>query len=201
MQGIPGHFKEFQAQFAGTLRATFGLEVGPNSKVMGVYVMTQISTNAPGLRPAPAGTRGGGSDTEGGFHFTGGDLKGVVGGLETALGTPVIDESGLNGRYDVDMKWKLSAAEQLRLTTDRRVWQAMAANPNGDWISTLPEELRTGDALEKVKRLKAGLAKPEDEQFRPDPAAVVTATRERLGLQLTLVQRPIEILEVRTVSQ
>jgi hypothetical protein len=84
---------------------------------------------------------------------------------------------------------------------DKRVWKAIEANPNGDWISALPVELREGKALENDKRLKIELAKPDAEQFRPDLDAVIDAARERLGLQLTLVQRPVEILEVSAASQ
>jgi len=38
-------------------------------------------------------------------------------------------------------------------------------------------------------------------EFKPDPDAVIIAARDRLGLQLTLVQRPVEILEVSKASQ
>jgi uncharacterized protein (TIGR03435 family) len=194
-----GHSKELQNQFIAALRTTFGLEVKQTTKVMDVYVMTQINTNAPGLFRVEK--NGGSGGMRGGFRFNGGDMKIVAEYLETALGRPVFDETGLKGFFDVDMKWKLSEAEQLEMTTDRRVWQAIEANPNGDWISTLPKELREGKALENDKRLKMELAKPESQQFRPDPDAVIVAARERLGLQLTLVQRPVEILEVSEASQ
>ncbi len=92
-------------------------------------------------------------------------------------------------------------AEQLLTTTDRKVWQAIEADPKGDWINALPKELREGKALENVKRLKTELTKPESQHFRPDPDAVIAAARERLGLQLTLIQRPVEILEVSKASQ
>jgi uncharacterized protein (TIGR03435 family) len=38
-------------------------------------------------------------------------------------------------------------------------------------------------------------------EFKPDTDAVIDAARERLGLQLTPVQRPVEILEVREASK
>ena len=56
-------------------------------------------------------------------------------------------------------------------------------------------------SLENDQRLKIELAKPDAEQFRPDPDAVIEAARERLGLKLTLVQRPVEVLEVSEVSR
>jgi len=49
--------------------------------------------------------------------------------------------------------------------------------------------------------LQAELTKPESEQFRPDPDAVIAAARERLGLQLTPVRRSVEVLEVNVVTK
>lgn len=74
-------------------------------------------------------------------------MKTVAAFLEMALAKPVLDQTGLTGLYDVDLQWKLSAAEKQ---------------------------------------------KPS----KPDPDAVVAAAHERLGLRLTLVQRPVEIIEV-----
>jgi uncharacterized protein (TIGR03435 family) len=194
-----GHSNELQNEFIAALRTTFGIEVKQLTKELDVYVLTQINTNAPGLRPAEKA--GGGGQMPGGFRLKGSEIKGVVHYLEAALRKPVFDETALKGLFDVDMKWKLSKAEQLAAGTDKRVWQAIEANPNGDWISALPPELRQGQALENAKRLKIELAKPDSEQFLPDPAAIIAAARDRLGLQLTLVQRPVEILEVSEASQ
>ncbi|MGA2248410.1 MAG: DUF3738 domain-containing protein [Verrucomicrobiota bacterium] len=128
-------------------------------------------------------------------------VGGIAWYLEAALRKPVLDETGLKGIYYVDMKWKLSETEQLETGTDKRVWQAIKANPNGDWTSALPAELRQEQALKKAQRLKLELAKPDAEQFLPDPGNIIEAARERLRLQLTLVQRPVEILEVSKASQ
>ncbi len=189
---------ELQNEFIAALRTTFGLEVKQFTKPMDVYVLTQIDTNPPGLHQVEKS--GGGGQTRGGFRFNGSPVKVIVYDLEAALRKPVFDETGLNGLFYVDMKWKLSEAEQLEATTDRRVWKAIEANPNGDWISALPAELREGKALENDKRLQKELAKPDSEQFQPDPSAVIAAARERLGLQLILVRRPVEILEVSKAS-
>jgi uncharacterized protein (TIGR03435 family) len=194
-----GHSNELQNEFVAALHTTFGLDVKQTTNMIDVYVLTQINTNAPGLRQVEK--PGGGGNNNGRFHLEGSTMKGIAYYLELALRKPVFDETGVKGIYDVDMKWKLSEAEQLYAVTPRRVWKAINANPNGDWISALPVELREGQALENDKRLKEELAKPDNEGFRPDPDAVITAARERLGLQLTLVQRPVEILEVSEASQ
>jgi len=165
-----------------------------NYKKMDVYVLTQINTNAPGLREVEKA--GGGGQTGGGFRLEGSTIKGIVYYLELTLSKPVFDETGLKGLYAADLKWKFSEAEQLERGTDRRVWKAIEANPNGDWISTLPKELREGEALGRDKRLQIELAKPESQRFLPDSEAVIAAARERLGLQLSPARRPVEILEV-----
>jgi uncharacterized protein (TIGR03435 family) len=193
----PGHSNELQNAFIASLRATFNLEVRQYIKEMPVYILTQENTNAPGFRRVEK--TGGGGQTGGGFRLNGTKMNGVANFLEAALGRPVLDESGLDGLFYVDMKWNLSEAEQLQQSTDMRVWKAIDANPTGDWISDLPEELKNGAPLNNARRLMAELAKPGSEQFRPDPEAVVAAARERLGLQLTATQRPVEVLEVNEV--
>lgn len=185
-------------EFAAALRTTFGLEVKLITNTMAVYVLTQIRTNAPGLQSVARG--GGGGDMTGGFRSDGCTLKSVAQSLERPLGKPVLEETGQPGFFSVDMKWKLSTSEQLVATIDRKVGQAIDANPHGDWISTLPKELREGAALEQDLRLQAELAKPGNQQFRPDPDAVIAAAQERLGLRLTLVRRPVEMLEVNAPS-
>jgi uncharacterized protein (TIGR03435 family) len=194
-----GRSNELQNQFISALRTTFGIEVKQFSKPMDVYILTQISTNAPGLHKVEIS--GGGGNNIGRFQLHGSIMGGIAYYLELALRKPVFDETGMKGFYDANMKWKLSEAEQLEASTGRKVWQAANANPDGDWISDLPAELRQGEALEKAKRLKLELAKPEAEQFLPDASAIIAASRERLGLELTLKQRSVEILEVNEASQ
>jgi len=189
-----GHSNEWRNQYIAALRTTFGLDVKQITKKMDVYVLTQINTNAPGLREVEKA--GGGGQTGGGFRLEGSTIKGIVYYLELTLSKPVFDETGLKGLYAADLKWKFSEAEQLERGTDRRVWKAIEANPNGDWISTLPKELREGEALGRDKRLQIELAKPESQRFLPDSEAVIAAARERLGLQLSPARRPVEILEV-----
>lgn len=156
-----GHSNELQQQFIAALRTTFDLDVRLITKTEDVYILTQIATNAPGLRPVA--TRGGGGTRSGGFRSNGCDLKGVAESLERPLAKPVFDETGLPGLFAVDMKWELSASEQLMTATDRKVWRAINANPHGDWISTLPPELKEGEALEHDLRLKEEIAKPENQ--------------------------------------
>lgn len=193
-----GSSSDLQNSFAAALRSTFNLDVRFTTKEMDSYVLTQVNLNAPGL--VEVEKLGGGGRPAGRYYSSGTRFKEVVNNLETLLGRPVFDESGLDGIYSVDLKWKLSAAEQLQVGTDRRVWRAIEANPEGDWIADLPAELREGETLEKVTRLKTELAKPDYERFRPDPETVVEAVRNRLGLKLTPVRRPVDVMEVTSAA-
>jgi uncharacterized protein (TIGR03435 family) len=140
-----GRAEELKTQFIETLQTVFGIAVKPTTKVVDCYVMTQINTNAPGIRLVEK--PGGGGGMKGGFRLHGSTMQGVANFLEDALNKPVFDETGRSEYFDVDMKWKLSEAEK-----------------------------RNDD--------------------RPDAEAVIEAARERLGLQLTLIPRPVKILEV-----
>lgn len=182
-----GGRSELRHEFSAALRAAFNLEVTLTNREMQAWVLTQISANAPGFHPATA--RGGGGQIRGGFRFAGVTMKVVVNSLEDALDSPVFDETKLDGLFDVDMKWEASEAEKLRWELNPR-----DANPDGNWLNALPAAIRSA---ERKVRLQVELAKPEAEQFLPDPAQVVKAAHDRLGLQLTPVRRQIEILEVR----
>ncbi len=194
-----GHARELEDQFIAALRTAFGLDATRTLREMDAYVLTQESTDAPGFRQVSE--RGGGRGMRGGFRLKGCETRLIAGFLEDSLGQPVFDETGLRGLFAVDMKWELSEAEKLETRMDRRVWQAIEANPHGDWISALPPELREGTPLEDIQRLKQELAKPEWQRFKPDPPAVMAAVRNRLGLQLSPVRRAVEVLEVRKTGQ
>jgi len=45
--------------------------------------------------------------------------------------------------------------------------------------------------------LRTELAKPSDKRFRPDPAKVIQAAREQLGLDLKLTQRLLTVVEIQ----
>ena len=188
-----GHDSELEDQFANALKSTFGLRVKHQKIQMQVYVLTQIATNTPGLRLGAS--PGGGGETRDGFRFNGCTLQTVAEFLEKALSAPVVNETGLTNYFHVDLKWELSDSERMRRVY-RRYKHVIEANPGGDWVSNLPEELREGPGLADATRLKAELAKPETERFRAEPERVIEAVRTQLGLRLERAMRSIDILEV-----
>jgi len=189
---------DLENQFINALRITFNLEVNRINRMLDAYTLTVVRTNAAGLQPA--GESGGGGGTQGGFRIKGASMDTVVEFLEEAVGRPIFDESKLKGPFTVDMKWEMSASELLPKRIDRRVWAALERNPNTDLLNSLPKDLVQGDSLNDIKLLMAELAKPEGQQFRPNPDSVVKAARERLGLELKPIRRSVEVLEVQVLN-
>ena len=140
--GPPDKLPELRAQVEETLRTNLGIVVLRKTLEVEVYAMTVCATNAPGLRTTSK--RGGGGGRPGGFYLNGTELKGIASFLEGALSKPVIDETGLAGLWDADIKWEMSKSE-----------------------------------------LHHALA---------DPAKVIKAAREQLGLELQLVKRKLPVL-------
>ena len=112
LRAPPGHLRELQKEFIAALRTSFHLDVRQSTKETSVYVLTQVNTNAPGLKRVEKS--GGGGEMRGGFRLNGSPLKGVAFYLENALGKSVLDETGLQGFYYADMKWKLSGGGASR---------------------------------------------------------------------------------------
>jgi uncharacterized protein (TIGR03435 family) len=138
----PDKMPELKAQFEKTLRTNLGIVVLTKTQEVEVYAMTVCASNAPGLKATSK--RGGGGGRPGGFYLNGTDLKGIASYLEDALNKPVIDETGLTGLWDVDIKWEMSKSE-----------------------------LHHDSA---------------------DPAKVIKAAREQLGLELKRVNRKLRVL-------
>src|ERR1035441_3386737 len=78
-----------------------------------VYVLTVVSTNAPGLTPSTPDSRGGGGEQRGGLKLGQATIDWLPGYFEKWLGKPVINETGLTNRYDIRFKWKMSQRELL----------------------------------------------------------------------------------------
>jgi uncharacterized protein (TIGR03435 family) len=109
VMGPPDKFSELKSQFCETFKTAFGLTAKIDSRDIDVYVMTVVSTNAPGLNPSPKSGSGGGR--RGGFVLSGSDMKTIADFLEQALDRPVVNTTGLTNLWGVDLRWKMSSAE------------------------------------------------------------------------------------------
>ncbi len=87
---------------------------------------------------------------------------------------------------------KPDAVKEEKLSNDQRRQVAAIRGqiPKAEWKG-LPAEDR-----ENIELLRAELAKPDDERYAPDLAAILAAVREQLGLDLSLQRRSMPILIV-----
>jgi uncharacterized protein (TIGR03435 family) len=106
--GPPDTMPGLKAQFDEALRTNYGIAVLTTTQKIAAYSMTACATDAPGLK---ATSKRGGGGRPGGFYLHGTELKGIASFLEDALRKTVVDETGLTGLWDADIKWKMSDSE------------------------------------------------------------------------------------------
>jgi uncharacterized protein (TIGR03435 family) len=121
--------------------AAFGIHAVVETREVPVYLLTQKSGSARGLVPAAtdsfAAALGPGK-----ISGVGLPMALLCQGLEKGLGKPVVDETGLKGKFDIELKWEQKEPDHL------------------------------------------------------NPQALIDAVRERLGLDLSPAQRPVEVLVI-----
>ena len=100
---------ELKQQFTEKLKTTFGVEVQTKKQNVKVYVLTVVSTNAPGIKQVQR--NGGGGQRPGGFYLNGTKMDGIASFMENFLDRPIINETGLDGLWSVDAKWQMSKSE------------------------------------------------------------------------------------------
>jgi uncharacterized protein (TIGR03435 family) len=93
-------------EFAAQLEKVFQLSAHVEPRAEEVYVLTVISTNAPGRKFTDV--IGGGSIDVDGFKFKGMEMSAFSRALEGYLDRTVLNESGLQGRWEMDVTWPVS---------------------------------------------------------------------------------------------
>src|SRR5262249_8188650 len=96
---------------APMFRSVFGLQIHREVTEREVYVMSTVSTNAPGLQLSGPSSRGGGGDERGGLKLGNATMDWLPGHFERWLAKPVVNETGVTNRYDIRLKWKMSEKE------------------------------------------------------------------------------------------
>ena len=195
VMGPRGKTAELKAQFAESLKTAFGITVQTNRLQMEVYVMTIASTNVPELRLVQKG--GGGGEQRGGFLLRGVSMDSIATYLERALNVPVVNETQSTSLWGAGLEWELSEGERLLSRLDRRILSLIETNPTSIVSGKLPKDLQDAIVGGDLELLKLELAKPKDQQFRPDREKVIKAAREQLGLELRPANRNVTVLEIR----
>jgi len=207
---------ERERAVSSMFRSAFGLQVRRGEAEREVYVLAVASDGA-GLAPATTRPTAVGSDQPGALRLRSTTIDALLPHLETWLHKPVVNETGLKGQYDIAFKWKMSKREMLPYTMDQQVL-ALAVEPDllkeravssskrrqlaairggpsdADFKALAPED------RENVELLRSELAKPDEERCQPEPAAIVAAVRQYLGLSLTPRRRSVPVLIVERAN-
>ena len=196
----PGQWPELRMRFAAMAKTNLGLSVQLTNRELDVYAMTLRSTNAPGLKRSEKGIDGSSFGGGGGFRLEGVTMDSVACNFEYPLAKPVVNETKLSGFWSVEVKWKMSEEELLPYQLDRKMNMLVISNPKAIISGDLPKELRDKISDHDLKLLQAELVKPDDQQFLPDPADVIKAAREQLGLEIKPAKRTLQVVEVSSVK-
>jgi uncharacterized protein (TIGR03435 family) len=194
----PGQWPELRMRFAAVARTNLGISVQLTNRELDVYAMTLRSTNVSGLKRAEEGSGGGTFD--GGLRREGVSMDSVAGDFGGFFGRPVVNDTKLAGFWSVDVKWKMSEEELLPSQLDRKILQFANSNPKVIVSGDLPKEMRDKISGHDLKLLQAELVKPDDQRFLPDPAEVIKAAREQLGLEMKPARRILQVVEVRSAK-
>ena len=196
--GPTNQFPEMQVRLIEILRTQLGLEVQVTNREFDVFVMARASTNAPRIR---ASTKpGGGGSVAGGFQLGDASMDCIAFFFEGFLEKPVLDDTKVPGKWDVDLKWKMTESELLESSLHRVIRRFMQTNSAAIKSGNLPPEVREKITPHDLALVQRELAKPEADQFAPAPANIIAAAREQLGLEFTPAKRPTKAVVVRAAE-
>jgi len=194
----PSQLPELQMRFAAMAKTNLGISVQLTNRELEVYAMTLCSTNVSGLKRAEK--VGSGGSFAGGFRIEGASMDLVASYFGSIFGKPVVNDTKLAGFWSVDVKWKMSEEELLPYQLDRKMNMLAISNPKAIISGDLPKDMRDKISDHDLKLLQAELVKPDDQRFLPDPANVIKAAREQLGLEIKPARRTLQVVEVRSAK-
>jgi uncharacterized protein (TIGR03435 family) len=96
------------------VEAALGLRSHREKRAMAVLVMRRAKHAAPGLKPSQLDNEAVSSFGASGLKVRGATISGLTEYLEFGLHKPVIDETGLAGRFDVELEWVAGKGESAR---------------------------------------------------------------------------------------
>jgi uncharacterized protein (TIGR03435 family) len=109
---VPFADREMVVQSArATIESRFGLSIGGESSSRRVYVLTAGGRPSPQRKPARDGEQRMSGAGEHSIIGTGQSMRDIAQSLENLLGTPVLDESGVDGTYNYSVLSEAPPAE------------------------------------------------------------------------------------------
>lgn len=135
---------QFRTMLKNLLQSRFGLSFHMEKRDMSVYAI-RIGKNGPtGIKMTPSNSSGlnMGSQGLGRVRFRGGTMANLANQLQLrVLDRPVIDQSGLAGRYDFTLDWRPDEFHFPRATPAQRTAAMAAADALPDLFSAFQEQL------------------------------------------------------------
>lgn len=104
---IRGHLQK-------AIRKQLGYVARNETREVDVLKLKVTDANSPGLAVSPDGEDETIQYNTGRLYFKHKDLKLLLGGLEQGLSKPVLDETGLTGRYNYSVVWSGTAQEKMQ---------------------------------------------------------------------------------------
>ncbi|MCW5558901.1 MAG: TIGR03435 family protein [Verrucomicrobiae bacterium] len=209
LRAPPGNADRLAAAFSELLRSTFGLSVTRTNIEQEVMVLRSSGRPGPGLAEVNPAVPAGGGDGLGELNYHRSEVKAVAEFLAERLRVPVLDETALTNRFDIRLKWELSAAERLLVDCDRRALMALTGDLPPEQSARMSPEARrfvafvrgtlpaaesallSAEAREQALAVRTELGKPDAQRFAPDPAKLMKAAEEQLGLKFTREHRSL----------
>jgi len=106
--------KDLNLHLLRAVESTFGLKSLREKREMDVYVVTVAQSGVKTLTPAKVGSRNSSFDVgKGSIDAVGRSVAEVLSVLENAASLPVIDETGLEGKFDVHFKWDADGGAEV----------------------------------------------------------------------------------------
>jgi len=93
------------------LKRKFGLTASHQSFETNVLRLTVKNSAADGLRPSTS-QNGSATSNPGQFSCVNQPISSLITTLEDQLNIPIVDETGLTGRFDIDLSWDKTGLQQ-----------------------------------------------------------------------------------------
>jgi uncharacterized protein (TIGR03435 family) len=104
--------KDSMQALQGAIKEKFGLTERIAKIETNVLVLRVRTNNAPGLRPSKPGSSAQNFESSGTEkHIADTDFLNCVNFFENKLQIPIVNRSGLRGKYDMDLKWRRGAEQ------------------------------------------------------------------------------------------
>lgn len=133
---------DFRPLFQKELADRFHLQAHRETKEMPVYVLKPVEGAAPKLQPSTSAKSG--HTTDGAIQLPGFPMARFLTDLEGFLQRPVVDETGLSGRYDFELTWDRGSDMSMINAVKDQLGLALIAEKRG-------MECLTVDRAEKLQ--------------------------------------------------